>query len=151
MNRDDLIELCLGDAETPANYRQIEEPREDNEYATHVRAAIGTRPRRYVVRQDARPGAGIAESATTLVATEIMWVCVDPDHRGKGYARDLIAGVAEEAATHALTLYLTAHASGFEPFAEHFGFSHPEYSPPGFMVYALTDDPWPSGRIMATR
>lgn len=148
MNRDDLIELCLGDVEDPATYRQIEEPDDDNQFVVHTRAVIGTRPRRYVVRREFAPGAGIGEAATTLITTEIMWVCVDPDHRGKGYARDLIAGVAEEAASHKLMLYLTANASGFEGFMAHFGFVHPQFTPPGFVVFALTDEPWPPGRIM---
>jgi GNAT superfamily N-acetyltransferase len=150
LNRDDLLEVLFGDDVPPVStFRNIEENDEDNRFVVHTRAVIGLRARRYVVRREFAPGAGIGEAATTISTSEIVWIGVDPDHRGKGHARNLLAGTTEEAMTHALTLYLTTHAPyDCVPFFEHFEFEHPEHSPPGFMVLALTEEPWPDGRII---
>lgn len=153
MNRDELVELLFGEEPPVATRRVIEEADDDNPFIRHVRAVIGYGPRRYVVRREFAPGAGVGEAATTLVCQEIAYIGVDPDHRGRGWARDLMAGVAEEAAAHALTLYLTARADPVlgedcPAFFEHFNFTSPELAPDDFYVLALTDEPWPHGRIM---
>lgn len=150
MNRDDLVELLFGEEPVAANRRLIEEADDDNPFIRHVRAVVGYGPRRYVVRREFAPGAGIGEAATTVVCLEINYIGVDPDHRGRGWARDLMAGVAEEAAGHALTLFLTARADTAEcqAFFEHFDFTSPDLTPDDFWVLALTDEPWPHGRIM---
>jgi GNAT superfamily N-acetyltransferase len=150
VNRDDLLQLLFGDEVPPVStYRNIEENDDDNPFIVHTRAVIGLRARRYVVRREFAPGAGIGEAGTTISTSEIVWIGVDPDHRGKGHARNLLAGATEEATTHALTIFMTTHAPyDCVPFFEHFGFTHPEHSPPDFMTFALTDEPWPDGRIM---
>jgi GNAT superfamily N-acetyltransferase len=149
VNRDDLLQALFGEDIPPVStFRNIEENDDDNPFIVHTRAVIGLRAHRYVVRREFAPGAAIGEAATTIPTSEIVWIGVDPDHRGKGHARDLLAGATEEAMTHALTKFMTTHAPGdCIPFFEHFGFVHAD-GPPGFMVYALTDEPWPEGRVI---
>jgi ribosomal protein S18 acetylase RimI-like enzyme len=158
VNRDELVGVLFGDQpdvlladEVVTTRRIIEEADDDNPFIRHVRAVVGYGPRRYVVRREFAPGASIGEAATTLVCFEIAYIGVDPDHRGRGWARDLMAGVAEEAAKHELTLYLTARADTPEcrAFFEHFDFESPALTPDDFYVLALTDEPWPHGRIVA--
>lgn len=152
MNRDELVELLFGEEPHVKGLerRVIEEADDDNPFIRHVRAVIGYGSRRYVVRREFAPGAGIGEAATTLVCQEIAYIGVDPEHRGRGWARNLMAGAAEEAAAHALTLYLTARADTPEcaAFFEHFDFVNPELAPDDFYVMPLTSEPWPHGRIM---
>jgi GNAT superfamily N-acetyltransferase len=153
VNRDDLIELLFGEEPPRISgrnpYRQITE-QDDATFFTHTRAVLGTRPERYVVRREFAPGAEIGEAATTIATTEIAFIGVDPEHRGKGYARNLLAGLTEEAMTHTMTLYVTARADTPEcqAFFEHFDFTSPDLTPDDFYVLALTDEPWPHGRIM---
>lgn len=150
MNRDDLTELLFSEEPVTMNRRVIEEADDDNPFIRHTRAVVGYTPRRYVVRREFAPGAGVGEAATTLVVSEIVYIGVDPEHRGRGWARDLMAGVAEEAAAHALTLYLTARADTDEcrAFYEHFDFVSPDLAPDDFFVLPLTKEPWPHGKIM---
>lgn len=164
MNRDELLELCFNrpveELPSPSKwFARLPDIGDDwtldPAYQGHVLSLVGLGYRRILLRNSVAPGSGVISSATTITVAAIMCVCTDPDHRGQGYATELMNAVHTEAAAHALTSYAALFAGPENvPFYERFGYAHPERSPEHFLVAPLTQDvesgepvPWPTGSV----
>jgi GNAT superfamily N-acetyltransferase len=151
MNRDELLEACFGTAALapPRKWLSLTVADDDNPHLVHVRAVVGLDYRRVLLRHSFAPGAGVGEVGTMLPVAALAHLCVDPDHRGQGYARALVESALEEAASHRTI----QHATLVSPpdavaFFERFGFEHPELAPDDFLARPLRDgDQWPPGSV----
>lgn len=152
MNRDELLEECFGatseDLPAPKKWLSVTEPDEANPHVVHTRALVGLDYRRVIVRDSIAPGDGMAVATTTVPVAVLFHVCVDPEHRGRGYAGALVRSAHEEAASHRSMLFcVVMTTAGCAPFFEKLGYAHPDGAPDSFLVCQLADEAWPAGSV----
>ncbi len=148
MRREEILQAATGlpvdEIVEAAQYRQITNyPAQDE-----VWAIIGIDKRRVIVRDSQPVGPDVASSATTVTVHAFMHLYCVEEHRNEGHEESLILSALEEAATHRLVPYVAVFAN--QDNAELWmkaGFRHPPWSPDGFLVYELTDEPWPDGGV----
>ncbi len=148
MRREEILQAATGlpvdEIVEAAQYRQItNHPAQDD-----VWAIIGIDKRRVIVRDSQPVGPDVASSATTVTVTALMHLYCVEEHRDEGHEQDLILSAMEEAATHRLVPYVAVFATDETAMLwSGAGFWHPPQSPPGFVVYELSDEPWPAGTV----
>ncbi len=148
MRREEILEAATGlpidEIVEARRYHQVT----DSERQADTWAILGM-DKRHVIVRDSRPvGPDVSSSTTTVTVTALMHLYCVEEHRGEGYEQDLILTALEEAATHRLVPYAAVFATAET--AETWlaaGFWHPKDSPDGFLVYELTDEPWPAGSV----
>lgn len=153
MNRDELLELALGrptsELPNPSKWFDLTEQDEENEQVTHCRSVVGLGYRSVIVRHSRPTAVGASTAATTMRIAAVMNVATDPDHRGKGYATDLLRSAHADAASPLLAFAGLFCPAELASFFERLGYQHPAGTPDGFMACSLADrsETWPEGTV----
>ena len=148
MRREEILEAATGvpmdEIVEARQYRQITNYPEQND----IWSIIGLDKRRVIVRNSQNMGPDIGTAATTVTVTALMHLYTVEEHRHEGHAQALILSALEESSVYRLVPYVALFSPpDLAGFFERLGFKHPEKSPDGFMVYELTDQPWPDGSV----
>jgi len=150
VNQEQILELATGqpieEIRLARDYRMVQ----DFPAKREVYSILGIDQRRVIVRNSGPVGPDMTNAMTTLTVATFRHIYTVEEQRGMGHAQSLILAALEEVGTHALTKYVALWSPPEHvAFFEWLGFEHPDRSPEGFLVYELTDEPWPEGQVRA--